>query len=72
MNKTDQLRKALGNKVRTVRESKNLTIRALAVLAGMEHSTIHRIENGDMSPTVITIQKLADALEITPCAFFDC
>lgn len=72
MNKTDKLKKALGGKLRNLRESKELSIRALTALANIDHSQIHRIEKGDISPSAITIQKLADALEVTPCAFFDC
>jgi transcriptional regulator with XRE-family HTH domain len=72
MNKNDKLKKALGDKLRTLRDSKGLSVRALAALADIDHSQIHRIEKGDISPSAITIQKLADALEVTPCAFFDC
>jgi transcriptional regulator with XRE-family HTH domain len=65
-------KKALGEKLQSLRNSKSLSIRELAALADIEHSQISRIESGMISPSAITIQKIADALEVTPCDFFDC
>ena len=65
-------KKALGDKLQNLRKSKSLSIRELAALADMEHSQVLRIEKGLISPSAITIQKIADALEVPPCKFFDC
>ncbi len=65
-------RKKLGEKLRKLREEKDLSLRELAALADTDHSQIHRIEIGQISPTAITLENLAEALKVTPCAFFDC
>ena len=65
-------KKVLGDKLQNLRKSKKLSIRELAALADIEHSQISRIEKGLISPSAVTIQKIADALEVAPCDFFDC
>lgn len=47
-------------------------MRKLALLADIDHSQVRKMEIGEISPTVPTIYSLAEALEVTPCAFFDC
>lgn len=69
---TDIQKKRLGEKLRKLRDEKGLSLRELAALADTEYSQIHRIEIGQISPTAITLENLAEALKITPCAFFDC
>jgi transcriptional regulator with XRE-family HTH domain len=47
--------------VRTVRKESGLSVRALADAAGVASSTVHRIERGDISPTVETLDRIAAA-----------
>lgn len=50
------------------REQKGYSIRELSKRSGISKSTINRIENGKVSPSVDTLEILANALE---CDFFD-
>lgn len=70
--KNEKAKKELGEKLRTLRESKGLSLRALAAEADTDHSQIHRIEIGQISPSIVTLQSIADALGVTLCDFFDC
>ena len=61
---------AFGQKVRSIRTSKNISMQHLANLAEIEVSQIHRIETGKINPKLTTILILAKALEINPSEFF--
>lgn len=50
------------------RTEKGYSIRELSKYSGISKSTINRIENGKISPTVNTVEILAKALG---CTFFD-
>ena len=58
-------------KLGTVRNSKGYSIRKLVGLSGVSKSTIQKIERNDCSPTVNTIEKLANALEVNPMDLID-
>ena len=51
-------------RVREWRERRGLSIRGLAKLAGIDPTSYSRIENGHVSPTVTTLEKLARALKV--------
>ncbi|MCJ7856254.1 helix-turn-helix domain-containing protein [Lachnospiraceae bacterium NSJ-143] len=40
-------------------------------MSGIGHSTISRIENEEISPTLYEIEKIAHALKISPYELFD-
>jgi transcriptional regulator with XRE-family HTH domain len=61
---------AFGQKVRSIRNDKNISMQHLANLADIEVSQIHRIETGKINPKLTTILILAKALEINPSDFF--
>jgi transcriptional regulator with XRE-family HTH domain len=52
-------------RLREWRERRRLSVRELASLAGVQFSTVHRIEKGTLSPTLAMLETLADALDIT-------
>ncbi len=54
----------MGLLLRPWRERKGLSLRALGKRSGVSFVTIHKIETGAMSPTVATLEKLADALDL--------
>jgi transcriptional regulator with XRE-family HTH domain len=54
--------KKIGRRIRELREQRKMTLRQLAAVAGMHHTYMHRIEKGEMSPTIRTLQKIANAL----------
>lgn len=47
-----------------IREEKGLTLDKLADMSGVSRSTLQRIENSEVSPTMNTMEKLAKALNI--------
>lgn len=73
MNNTrDEIRlKKFGENLRKLRKSRKLTMEALANLADIELSQVHRIETGKINPTLTTIMILADALAIAPAKLLD-
>lgn len=69
---TEARKKRLGEKLRKLRDERDLSLRELAALADTDYSQIHRIEIGQISPTAVTLENLAEALKVKPCVFFDC
>lgn len=62
--------KNLGIQIRKAREQKNLSQQNLADLCNMPRSTIARAERAEVNVTVITLIKIAKAMEISPFQFF--
>lgn len=56
---------ALGRAIREVRSSKGISQEKLALLADVDRSYVGRIERGDNNVAVLTLARLADALNIT-------
>ena len=61
---------AFGQKVRSIRKGKNISMQHLANIADVEVSQIHRIETGKINPKLTTILILAKALDVNPTEFF--
>ncbi len=57
-------------KIRLLRNQKGLTILELAERAGIAHSAVYYIESKKKEPTLSTLFKLAEALEISIVEFF--
>ena len=54
----------LGTHLRQIRESKNFSQQSLADISNLPKTTIGRIERAEISATISTLVKIADALEI--------
>lgn len=54
----------ISQKLKTLREDRGMTQIQLALEAGLQQSHISRLEGGMHSPSMKTLQKLADALKI--------
>lgn len=70
----DQIQQAtisVGRKVRLLRERRNLSQHMLSEQSGLSRNTLSLIERGQSSPTVSTLKRLADALNVDINAFFD-
>lgn len=61
----------VGNCLRNLRTERNISIRNLAELSGLNANTLSLIENGKSSPSVSTLQQLANALGVPITAFFE-
>jgi transcriptional regulator with XRE-family HTH domain len=56
----------VGEKIRALRKSSNLTQKELAKKSGIAEITIRKYENQDRQPKIEQIEKIATALEVTP------
>lgn len=54
---------AIGPKVRDLRQQLGLSLQQLAQRAGVSAAAIHKVERGDMVPTITTLLKLAAAFD---------
>lgn len=54
----------IGDKLKKLRISKEMSLRALAKEAGISKSTLSKIENNQSNPTSATLKKLATALNV--------
>lgn len=61
----------VGAGLRKLREEKGHSLRHLAEISGLAANTLSLIENGKSSPSVKTLQKLAQALGVPLTAFFE-
>ena len=61
----------VGKKIRELRKSRRLSIRSLAELSGLSVNTLSLIENGKTSPSVTTLQQLAQSLHLPIAALFE-
>lgn len=60
----------LGEKLRTARLSRNLSLRELAAKAELSASLLSQIENGKTNPSVRSLHSIADALSLPVNYFF--
>jgi transcriptional regulator with XRE-family HTH domain len=60
----------VGKRLRQLREEHGISMRKLATLSGLSANALSMIERGKTSPSVSTLYKLADALEVPITAFF--
>lgn len=57
-----EIQELLALNLRRIRVSKNISQEELALLAGVERAYVGHIERGKKNPTILTIEKLAKAL----------
>lgn len=67
----DDIHKKFATKVQKLREAKGYTKSILSSLADLDISYIGKIERCEKSPSLRTIIKLADALEVPVKDLFD-
>lgn len=61
----------IGERLRELREARNISMRALATRSGLSANALSMIERGRASPSVSTLYKLADALGVSITSFFN-
>ncbi len=73
MNTDDQelLRSNLGDRIKTLRKKKDLSIRQFALLAEIEHPQLINIEKGRVDLKLSTLNKIAKGFEIDLQSLFD-
>jgi transcriptional regulator with XRE-family HTH domain len=72
----DKLLKLVGNKIKELRESKDITQLKLVILmeengGKFDVTNVSRIEAGRTNPTIHTLHRIADALEISLSELLD-
>jgi transcriptional regulator with XRE-family HTH domain len=60
----------VGGRLKELREARGASMRALAAKSGLSANALSMIERGRTSPSVSTLYKLADALEVPITEFF--
>ncbi len=61
---------AIGREVRAFRRQKEITVAELAQITGLSIGMLSKIENGNTSPSLTTLQTLANALSVPLTSFF--
>lgn len=61
---------AIGHEVRTFRKKLGITVSDLATATGLSLGMLSKIENGNISPSLTTLQALSRALGVPLTAFF--
>jgi transcriptional regulator with XRE-family HTH domain len=66
----NSLELSIGREVRDFRRNLSMTVAELANIAGMSTGMLSKIENGQTSPSLATLQELSKALQVPVTAFF--
>ena len=61
---------AIGREVRAFRRKQEITVAELSATTGLSIGMLSKIENGNTSPSLTTLQTLANALAVPLTAFF--
>ena len=61
---------SLGSEVRQVRKARRMTLKDLAGSSGVSVSHLSAVERGKVSPSLDVVQRVADALKVSPDWFF--
>ena len=69
-NREKVLEVAIGREVRAFRRQKEITVAELSGATGLSIGMLSKIENGNTSPSLTTLQTLADALAVPLTSFF--
>ena len=65
-----EILKKIGDNLKKIRTGKGLSLRALSHRCSIDFSDIGKIERGENNATVLTLNQLAEALEIPLCELF--
>lgn len=66
-----EIQELLALNLRRIRVAKNISQDELALLAGVERAYVGHIERGKKNPTILTLDKLAKALNCNVLNFFE-
>ena len=65
MKDKEDLQMLIGNRIKTLREEKNVPQQDLAAKCNIEKSNLSRIEAGRTNPTIYTLYKIAKNLNVS-------
>lgn len=55
---------SMAERIKVLRMAKGYSVRELGVLSGLDYSFLSRLENGQKSANVLTLKRIADALQV--------
>ncbi|MDC9723405.1 MAG: helix-turn-helix transcriptional regulator [Urechidicola sp.] len=64
------IQELFSNNLKAIRKEKGLSQQSIADLSGMIASTYNRIENMKVSPSIDTVEKIANAMDVTVSDLF--
>jgi len=67
----EEILRRLGARIRKLREQANISQEALGQISGLHRTYIGAIERGERNPSVLSLQKIAKALNVSVGALFD-
>ncbi|MEO3429549.1 helix-turn-helix domain-containing protein [Pelagibius sp. CAU 1746] len=67
---SQSIEEAIGAQVRELRKLQDMTVAELASQAGLSAGMLSKVENGGISPSLATLQSLAQALNVPMTTFF--
>lgn len=70
--KSDNILITFGARLKRIRNEKGYSQRELAANCDIDNADISRMENGLINISLQTLEQLAEALDVSPCDFFDC
>lgn len=65
-----ELKKSLGKQIQKIRKQKKFTQEHLAELIGIEVPSLSNIETGKYAPSIETLQRLSEVLQVKPWEFY--
>lgn len=66
-----EIKKEFGDRLRYLRNIRQISQESLALLCELDRSYIGSVERGERNISLVNIKKIADALSISPREFFD-
>jgi transcriptional regulator with XRE-family HTH domain len=64
------LAKAISNRIMELCDNNSISLNKLGIICGITQSTLNNIKNGNRHPTIATIKKICDGLDMTLAEFF--
>lgn len=64
------IRKKIGSRIKELRVKKEISQEELALLAGLDRTYINSVENGKRNISIINIEKISKALDVSLKKFF--
>ncbi len=68
---SEDILRRLGFTIRKLREQANISQERLGYLSGLHRTYIGAIERGERNPSVLSLKKISDALNVTVGDLFD-
>ena len=65
-----EIKTKIGNRIKELREIKNMSQKDLSYSSDLDRSYIASVENGKRNISIVNIEKIAKALEVTLKDFF--